>query len=67
MSDTTLIVWRHLQRALSDLETAHLYMKSLGLNNELEASDEEQWLWEAVESARRQVRIAQNRFKELIP
>jgi len=66
-SDTISDILRPIQRALSELKTAHLYMKSLGLDDELQASDEEQELWDAVERANRQVQTAYNRLKERIP
>jgi len=67
MSDTIPDILRPLNKALENLKSARLYMKSLGLNDELEASDEELWLWDAVERANRQVRTAYNRLKELMP
>jgi len=67
MSDTMFDIWRPLNKALQNLKTAHLYMKSLGLDDELQTSDEEQGLWEAVERANRQVRTAYKRLEEMMP
>ena len=66
MRDTKSIILEHLQLALSALQSARLDMKSLGFNDELQTSDEEQNLWGAVEYARKHIRTAQNKLEKLM-